>query len=56
MPTKPKKKKKKAGEKPGTGGKSAAEKQKCPYCGKEFTRLGRHLNSCPKKPADADEE
>jgi hypothetical protein len=28
------------------------EKKKCPYCGKEFVRLGRHLNSCKKKPKD----
>ena len=27
----------------------------CPYCGKEFIRLGRHLASCPKKPEDAEE-
>ncbi len=28
-----------------------AGSKKCPYCGKEFQRLGRHLNSCKKKPA-----
>ena len=56
MPSKSKKKRKKTSQKSGgTTGKSA-EKQKCPYCGKEFIRLGRHLNSCPKKPADADNE
>lgn len=32
------------------------EKQVCPYCGKEFLRLGRHLTSCPKKPQDTEEE
>jgi len=32
------------------------EKKTCPYCGKEFVRLGRHLNSCKKKPKDAKEE
>lgn len=55
LPSKPKKKRKKT---TGNGETSDAEKQKCPYCGKEFLRLGRHLNSCPKKPADAvdDEE
>jgi hypothetical protein len=47
-----KKKKKKPTKKPGTGEKSETAKQKCPYCGKEFQRLGRHLNSCPKKPAE----
>ena len=31
------------------------EKQKCPYCGKEFVRLGRHLQSCPKKPEDSEQ-
>lgn len=31
-------------------------KQVCPYCGKEFVRLGRHLTSCPEKPEDAKDE
>ena len=54
LPTKARKKKKK---KPGTtAGGVAKEKQACPYCGKEFIRLGRHLNSCPKKPKDANED
>ncbi len=52
---KKKKKKKKPSRKEGTGEKSATEKKKCPHCGKEFVRLGRHLNSCPKKPAEAGE-
>jgi len=53
LPTKARKKRKK---KPGTTtGGVAKEKQACPYCGKEFIRLGRHLNSCPKKPKDTDE-
>ncbi|MFW9821998.1 MAG: hypothetical protein ACFFE4_03640 [Candidatus Thorarchaeota archaeon] len=51
-----KKKKKKATKPSGTSGKITTEKQVCPYCGKEFQRLGRHLNSCPKKPADEDDE
>jgi len=55
MPAK-KKKKKKPSEKPGTPKKDTAEKQKCPYCGKEFVRLGRHLNSCSKRPADSDDK
>ncbi len=51
LPSKSRKKKK-----PGTTtGGEAKEKQACPYCGKEFIRLGRHLNSCPKKPKDTDE-
>ena len=53
MPTKgKKKKKKKVSGKPET---STAKKQICPYCQKEFIRLGRHLSSCPKKPPDADD-
>ncbi len=57
LPTRSKKKKKKkVSEKAGTDGKEAGVKQKCPYCSREFQRLGRHLNSCPKKPKDANEE
>jgi hypothetical protein len=52
---KKKKKKKKPTKKTGTGVKSTAEKKKCPHCGKEFLRLGRHLNSCPKKPVEAED-
>lgn len=37
----------KTGKKPG---------KNCPYCGKEFIRLGRHLKACPKRPDNADEE
>ncbi len=55
MPSK-KKIRKKPGKKPETQKKNAAEKKKCPYCGKEFIRLGRHLNSCSKRPADAEEK
>lgn len=55
MPSK-KKKKKKPGSPTESKGKKTAQKQKCPYCGKEFIRLGRHLNSCPKKPADTDDK
>ncbi|MFX1327586.1 MAG: hypothetical protein ACFE91_05510 [Promethearchaeota archaeon] len=33
----------------------STEKQKCPYCKKEFIRLGRHISSCPEKPSDADD-
>ncbi|MFX1490525.1 MAG: hypothetical protein ACFFBI_15345 [Promethearchaeota archaeon] len=50
-----KKKKKKSVSKSGDTGKKEVSKEKCPYCGKEFIRLGRHLNSCPKKPEDSDE-
>ncbi|MFW9989398.1 MAG: hypothetical protein ACFFC3_12145 [Candidatus Odinarchaeota archaeon] len=51
-----KKKKKKVSETSETDKKSTTEKQKCPYCGKEFLRLGRHLNSCPKKPPETEDE
>ncbi len=49
------KKKKKATQKSVTSKKKATEKQACPYCKKEYQRLGRHIKSCPKKPADADD-
>jgi hypothetical protein len=56
LPSRPKKKRKKP-TKTTTGKTSeSTEKKKCPYCGKEFVRLGRHLNSCPKRPADAENE
>lgn len=55
MPSKKKKKKKPSKQAENTDQATTA-KQKCPYCGKEFIRLGRHLNSCPKKPVDANEE
>ncbi|MFX0028992.1 MAG: hypothetical protein ACFE8B_07275 [Candidatus Hermodarchaeota archaeon] len=51
-----KKKKKKPSGKIVTSDDSTTEKQKCPYCGKVFVRLGRHLSSCPKRPEDAEDE
>ena len=51
LPTK-KKRKKKASDK--TSERGSGEKQECPYCGKQFVRLGKHLNSCPKRPVDAE--
>ena len=55
LPSKPKRKKRKApSSKPKSGTGSA--KEKCPYCGKEFTRLGRHISSCPQRPKDEDED
>jgi hypothetical protein len=56
LPSRPKKKKKKPGTTTGAKPSETTEKKKCPYCGKEFVRLGRHLTSCPKKPADAEED
>lgn len=46
LPNRSKRKKRK------TSTKSKGTKEKCPYCGKEYTRLGRHLPSCPKRPKD----
>ncbi|MFX1279418.1 MAG: hypothetical protein ACFFA3_08375 [Promethearchaeota archaeon] len=51
-----KKKKKKSTSKVESSDDKSEEKQKCPYCGREFVRLGRHLNSCPKKPDDVEDE
>lgn len=56
MPSKRRKKKKGPSKRPEVDAKKSGEKQKCPYCGKEFVRLGRHLNSCPKKPSDIEKE
>jgi predicted RNA-binding Zn-ribbon protein involved in translation (DUF1610 family) len=53
IPSKKKKRKPKTTVAPGEKSK---EKLVCPYCGKEFIRLGRHLSSCPKKPKDAEAE
>ena len=50
----PKRKKKK--KSPATSKKDSKGAQVCPYCGKEFVRLGRHLSSCPKKPKDEEDE
>lgn len=50
LPKSKKKRKKKVGT---TGEKKEVKTTDCPYCGKSFQRLGRHLNSCKKKPADA---
>ena len=47
MPSRKKKKKSTA-----TSGKGTKAKQACPYCKKEFVRLGRHLTSCPQRPKD----
>ena len=52
MPAKKKRRKKTSAK---TNEKTSAKKKKCPYCNKEFIRLGKHLNSCPKKPADAED-
>ncbi len=51
LPSKARKKK----TTPGSG-KSTKAKQACPYCKKEFVRLGRHITSCPQRPDDADEK
>ncbi|MFX1378436.1 MAG: hypothetical protein ACFFA4_05030 [Promethearchaeota archaeon] len=54
MPSKPKKKKKKVSTESEGKSTESTDKKKCPYCGKEFVRLGRHISSCSKKPADAE--
>jgi predicted RNA-binding Zn-ribbon protein involved in translation (DUF1610 family) len=51
MPKRKKKKKSTA-----TSRKSSKGTQVCPYCGKQFVRLGRHLSSCPKKPKEEEED
>ena len=50
LPSRAKRKKRK------TSTKSKGTKEKCPYCGKEYTRLGRHLPSCPKRPKEEEKE
>ncbi|MFX0017136.1 MAG: hypothetical protein ACFFAK_01485 [Promethearchaeota archaeon] len=56
LPSRKKKRKKTTTPKSQAKEDEEKEKQVCPYCGKEFVRLGRHLKSCPKKPQDAEEE
>lgn len=56
LPSKKKKKKPRAESSTSTKSDTPKEKQKCPYCGKEFQRLGRHLTSCPKRPKEDDDE
>ena len=65
LPSKPKKRRKKKTPKEKASGKKPAQvtetgkspgKKSCPYCGKEFIRLGRHLKACSKRPDDADKE
>ncbi len=56
IPSKLKKKRKKVSTDSEGKASTSTEKKICPYCNKEFIRLGRHLNSCPKKPADADDK
>ena len=53
LPGKSKKKKKKVSQ---TEVKKEVVKQICPHCGKGYQRLGRHLNSCPKRPKDAEKK
>jgi hypothetical protein len=54
LPSRAKRKKKKSSSSKSKS-QGTSKKQKCPYCGKEYTRLGRHLPSCPKRPKDEDE-
>ncbi|TXT65090.1 MAG: conserved exported protein of unknown function [Promethearchaeota archaeon] len=53
----PARKVKKAGkEEEDTETKKDTDKLPCPYCGKKYSRLGRHLPYCDDRPEDADEE
>ncbi len=56
IPNRSKRKKRSTPGKAKSQGSGKKEKQKCPYCGKEFARLGRHITSCPKKPKEDEEE
>ncbi|TFG01275.1 MAG: hypothetical protein EU542_07195 [Promethearchaeota archaeon] len=51
-----KKKKKKKTTSKASGDKKSKKGTDCPYCGKTYQRLGRHIKACPKRPDDADEE
>lgn len=52
----PKRRKKKKPKSSDSETEESKGKEKCPYCGKEFVRLGRHLKSCSKRPKDEDED
>jgi len=59
LPKRTKKKRKKTPTTATSGASTKGEdkkKQVCPYCGKEFQRLGRHLSSCPKRPKDEEQD
>ncbi|MHA1670992.1 MAG: hypothetical protein ACTSV5_10530 [Promethearchaeota archaeon] len=56
LPSIKKKKKTRGSSTNTTKSSTPKEKQTCPYCGKQFQRLGRHLTSCPKRPKDDDEK
>lgn len=57
LPSRKKKKKLRVPSSSDTKSDSPKDKQKCPYCGKQFQRLGRHLTSCPKRPkTDEDDD
>ena len=56
LPNRKKKKKPRAPTSTSTKPDSPKDKQTCPYCGKEFQRLGRHLTSCSKRPEGDDDD
>ena len=56
LPSRKKKKKPRATSSTSSKSGTPKVKQKCPYCGKEFQRLGRHLTSCPKRPEEDNDE
>ncbi|MBY8982293.1 MAG: hypothetical protein KGD57_05045 [Candidatus Lokiarchaeota archaeon] len=55
LPSRPKRKKKKK-EPSTTTEKKEQNKKPCPYCKKDYARLGRHLPHCEARPDDPDEE
>lgn len=56
LPSRPKKKKKKKKAPGTTSDTTKKEGTACPYCGKPYQRLGRHIKACSKRPDDVDEE
>ncbi|MBD3254286.1 MAG: hypothetical protein GF383_04295 [Candidatus Lokiarchaeota archaeon] len=51
LPSKRRRKKKESTKK----SKKKKATKKCPHCGKEFIRLGRHLSACPKNPENKED-
>lgn len=56
LPSRKKKKKPHAPSTASTKTDTEKDKQVCPYCGKQFQRLGRHVTSCPKRPDGDDDD
>jgi endogenous inhibitor of DNA gyrase (YacG/DUF329 family) len=56
LPQKTSKVKKKKKPNESSKKESSSDSIDCPYCGKEYKRLSRHLPYCDDRPKDADEE